>query len=138
MTSFISKFGVSCELMRFLGVGVLNTIVGLSCIFVAKGLGGFGDIAANAIGYAIGIVVSFSLNSRWTFSYQGARFPAAFKFLLASGSAYLMNLLTVLFAIHVLKLNDYLAQALGIPAFTLTNYLLSKYLVFRSDTSAIR
>lgn len=130
MTSFISKFGVSCEFMRFLGVGVLNTIVGLSCIFVAKGVG-FGDIAANAIGYAIGIVVSFSLNSRLTFSYQGARFPAALKFLLASGGAYLMNLLTVLFAIHVLKLNDYLAQMLGTPAFTLTNYLLSKYLVFR-------
>ena len=46
--------------------------------------------------------------------------------------AYGMNLLTVMAAIHYAGLNGYLAQALGIPPYTLTSFLASKYLVFRA------
>ena len=120
------------EFARFLSVGALNTLAGLVVIFAAKALLGAGDVLANVTGYAVGMVLSFTLNSRWTFEYRGAQLPAFLRFVAVMLLAYLANLFTVLAAIHLASLNSYLAQALGVPAFTLTSYVLSKFLVFRS------
>jgi putative flippase GtrA len=119
------------ELGRFLSVGVVNMVVGLLVIYAAKWFFQAGDVAANAIGYAVGLCSSFALNSRWTFGYRGPQLPALLKFLAVAAVAYGMNLLTVLVAIRYAGLNDYLAQALGIPPYTLTTYLASKFIVFR-------
>lgn len=119
------------QFAKFLGVGVANTLVALSVIYAAKWLGGLGDVAANALGYGVGLLASFALNSRWTFTHRGPQLPALAKFMLIAPVAYGMNLLTVMAAIHYAGLNDYLAQALGIPPYTVTSFLASKYLVFR-------
>lgn len=125
---------VSLQFFRFLAVGVVNTLTGLSIIYGAKYFLEMGDVSANALGYAVGICVSFVLNSRWTFAYEGPLIPASAKFFLVTAVAYGMNLLVVIFAIRLLNLNTYLAQALGTPAYTLTAYLASKHLVFRGTS----
>ena len=119
------------KLGRFLSVGVLNLLVGLLVIYACKWFFDVGDAAANAIGYAAGLTTSFTLNSRWTFAYRGPALPALIKFLLVAAVAYGMNLLTVLVLIHYAGMNGYIAQALGIPPYTLTTYLASKFIVFR-------
>lgn len=121
---------------KFLSVGVVNTLAGLAVIYLAKWYFHLGNVTANALGYAIGLVLGFILNSRWTFAYYGPNTPAIVKFLLVALFAYCVNLLTVLMAIHVIGLNDYVAQAIGIPPYTLTSYFMSKYLVFRVDSSS--
>lgn len=120
------------QFTRFLSVGVANTLVALLVIYAAKWFAGLGDVVANALGYGVGLFISFTLNRRWTFAHDGPQLPALVKFLLVSLVAYGMNLLTVMVAIHGLGLNDYLAQALGIPPYTLTSFFASKYLVFRA------
>jgi putative flippase GtrA len=119
------------QLGRFLSVGVLNMVVGLLVIYACKWFFHANDVAANAIGYAAGLTTSFTLNSRWTFAYRGPQVPALIKFLVVALAAYGMNLLTVLMLIRHVGVNGYLAQALGIPAYTLTTYLASKFIVFR-------
>ena len=121
------------ELGRFLSVGVVNMLVGLFVIYACKWFFAAGDVTANAIGYAVGLCTSFVLNSRWTFGYRGPQLQAVLKFLAVAAVAYAMNLATVLVAIHYAGLNDYLAQALGIPPYTLTTYLASKFIVFRQS-----
>lgn len=123
------------QFAKFLGVGVANTLVALSVIYAAKWLAGVGDLAANAMGYGVGLLASFTLNRRWTFAHRGPQLPALAVFLLVSLVAYGMNVLTVMAAIHQFGINDYVAQALGIPPYTLTSFLASKYLVFRSNTA---
>ncbi len=118
------------ELGRFISVGVLNTLIGLSIIYAAKALLGLGDVAANLLGYGAGLCISFALNGWWTFDYRGPRGPALTRFLLVTAAAYGMNLLTVIAAIEMLGLNAYLAQALGIAPYTLTSYMGSKYFAF--------
>ncbi len=120
-----------CEFARFLAVGVLNTCTGLAVIYAAKWLARWEDIPANLLGYAVGLAVSFTLNRRWTFAHQGAPLPALARFGVATAVAYGANLAVVLLALHGLGLNSYLAQALGVPAYTLTAYLLSRHFVFR-------
>lgn len=122
---------ISFQFVRFLVVGVANTLVGLSVIFAAKFFFEARDVLANAIGYAVGICVSFTLNSRWTFAYQGSWAPAVVKFFVATSIAYVANLATVVTAIYLLSLNTYLAQAIGMPVYTVTAYLASRYIVFR-------
>jgi putative flippase GtrA len=118
------------QLGKFLSVGVLNMLVGLLVIYACKWFFHAGDVTANALGYGAGLVNSFALNSRWTFGYRGPQLPAIVKFLAVALVAYAMNLLTVLLLIRY-GVDSYLAQALGIPPYTLTTYLASKLFVFR-------
>lgn len=122
---------------RFLSVGAVNALLGLLVIYAAKWFFGAGDVLANLIGYGVGMTVSFVLNSRWTFDFTGAWKPAFLRFIAVSTVAYAANLLTVLVAIRQFDVNGYLAQALGIPVYTLTVFLASKYLVFRPDAGAV-
>ena len=122
-------------ILRFLLVGVGNTLVGLVSIFGAKGLLGMGDVAANAFGYCIGFFVSFTLNRAWTFQHGGSVSKSLKLFLLVQAVAYLVNLLCVVFLIE-LGVNSYLAQTLGIAPYTIVSYLGSRYLAFATPNSA--
>lgn len=123
------------EVGRFVGVGILNTLTGLLTIYAAKWFLHAGDVAANVIGYAVGICISFKLNGQWTFGYNGAQWPALIKFLAVTLVAYATNLLTVMGSIHYLDLNGYFAQALGIAPYAITSYLASKHFVFAQKTN---
>ncbi len=119
------------QIVRFGVVGLFNTLSGLTVIYALKLFAGLGDVLANSIGYAAGMAISFGLNGGWTFNYQGTQFPALARFFVTMAVSYSLNLLTVLMAIHHGGLNPYLAQALGIPPFTLCSFLMSKYWVFK-------
>ena len=125
----IERVTLTASAVRFLLVGAVNTLVGLSIIYLLKFLG-IGDVVANASGYGIGVVVSFALNRNWTFQHVGPAIPAAARFLLVFAIAYIANLEAVLAMIHVLNANAYLAQALGVPVYTTLFYLGSRYFAF--------
>ena len=120
------------EAGKFLSVGVLNTAIGLLIIYAAKWFLHLGDVAANACGYSVGLLLSFFLNSRWTFAYSGPQLRALTQFLLVTLVAYAVNLLTVVVAINYFGLNSYVAQAIGVPPYTVISFFLSKYLVFHT------
>ena len=127
--------GTFLEAGKFLSVGLVNTFTGLLVIYAAKWFLHAGDVVANVMGYSIGLLVSYTLNSKWTFSYNGPQLYAMGKFGLVTLIAYAINLLTVMISIHFFELNTYLAQALGIPPYTIISFFLSKYLVFRTRPS---
>ena len=122
--------------LKFVIVGVANTLAGLFVIYLCKWLLGFSDALANISGYVIGLAVSFLLNRGWTFEHSGAVLPALARFLAVFALAYLLNLATVLVAIHSFGVNSYLAQALGIAPYTVFFYLGSRYFAFRPAPAA--
>ena len=117
--------------LKFVIVGVANTLVGLLVIYLCKWLLGLSDALANICGYMIGLAVSFLLNRGWTFQHSGAVLPALARFLAVFALAYLLNLATVLVAIHSFGVNSYLAQAIGMPVYTVFFYIGSRYFAFR-------
>jgi putative flippase GtrA len=117
--------------LRFVIVGFANTALGLAVIYFAKLVLEFGDVAANATGYACGLVAAFALNSTWTFGYRGRAAIAIAKFLGSFLIAYGANLLTVWYLIERAAVNNYVAQAVGILPYTLSFYLLCRLFVFR-------
>ena len=127
------------QMVRFLVVGVANALVGLTVIFAAKALLAFGDVAANATGYGVGLTVSFVLNKSWTFNHKGEILASAVRFLGVFAVAYTINLTIVLALIDWAQVNAYLAHALGMPCYTVAFFLLSKHFAFRgSDTAGRR
>ncbi len=117
-------------LTRFLTVGVLNTLIGLSVIYLCKWLLEIGDTLSNLIGYAIALTFSFVVNKQWSFRHQGESGPALVKFLLVIAIAYLANLGTVLLLIEGLSVNSYVSQALGIVPYTALSFLGLRYFAF--------
>src|SRR5207244_4508227 len=76
--------------IKFVVVGVGNTLLGLTIIYALKGLAGASDVAANVVGYLVGASVSFSLNKTWTFGHRGRVGPALWRFLLVLAAAYML------------------------------------------------
>lgn len=116
--------------VRFAMVGGINTIAGLSTIYIAKWFFSLDDITSNALGYAFGFLLSFILNKNWTFKFYGAWVSALTKFLLLVCIAYLVNLTVVLTTIYTFAINSYVAQAIGIIPYTLIFYFGCKRLIF--------
>jgi len=129
--SLAAQPSVLRSLLKFLIVGVLNSTVGLAVIFLAKWLGAMGDIAANLLGYGVGLTVSFALNRGWTFRHAGSAVPAALRFTAVIAVAYGLNLATVMLAIHGLHIDSYLAQAAGIVPYTALTFVSLRYYAFR-------
>ncbi len=121
---------IAVQALRYGTVGVINTVVGLSVIYGCMALG-LGDVASNLIGYAVGLLVSFRLNSGWTFARSGAGLGAAGRFALVIGVAYLANLAAMLAARDGLGLNSHLAQFVGVIVYAVIGFVGSRSYAFR-------
>jgi putative flippase GtrA len=130
----LGPLGVRWDLIRYVSVGIVNTMVGLATIYLAMYAWHAGDVAANIAGYSVGVASSFILNRRWTFSSRDPVIPQLVRFLLVLTVAYLANLGTVLALRGQFGLNRYLAQALGTLPYVAIGYLGSRFFAFRSPS----
>lgn len=124
--------GLRKDLLRYLGVGLINTVVGLGTIYTCIYEFHLPDVQANLIGYAVGIACSFTLNRKWTFASTGHWAAELVRFLIVLGIAYLANLGAVMALIDLAGVNRYVAQALGVVPYTACGYLGSRDFAFRS------
>lgn len=127
------NFVLDHTFVRFILVGAVNSLSGLSVIYIAKYLFSADDVSANLVGYGVGIIFSFFLNRKWTFCHHEFVISAFARFLVIFLIAYTANLLTLLFSTNILKINAYLAQAVSILPYTLVGYFGSKYYAFRKN-----
>lgn len=118
--------------VRYVAVGLANTLIGLFVIYVGMFAFGLGDVSANVVGYTVGLLASFALNKRWTFRHEGDVLPSLIRFLVVVLLAYAANLATVLLATNVLEWNRYVAQGLGVVPYTVVGYVGSRLFAFRS------
>ncbi len=123
------------RVFRFALTGLANSAVGWAVIF--GGLwAGLDGLAANAAGYAVGLVLSFTLNRRFVFGVKGAvsRGEVA-KFLTAFAIAYGVNVAVLLAAQSVLGADNPFAQLPAIAAYVVIFFVLSQRFVFRPAAS---
>jgi polyisoprenyl-phosphate glycosyltransferase len=119
--------------VRYLLVGLVNTLVGLGVIYAAMYFFHQDLLHANALGYAVGIVVSFTLNKRWTFKSRDRVWSSFAIFLLVTAVAYAANVYAVLLFNRQWQVDAYWAQALGVIPYTLIGYLGSRFFAFRQQ-----
>lgn len=117
------------SLVKFISVGILNTLLSVVVIFSLKYFANISDLLANAIGYTVGLSCSFILNKRWTFNHSDHVLSTILKFLLVFAVSYLFNLVTVLSMIKFGS-NPYFAHLAGIPIYSVLFYIGSRHYVF--------
>ncbi len=123
------------RLLRFGLTGLANSAVGWAVIF--GGLwAGMSGLAANATGFGVGLVLSFTLNRRFVFGVTGAvQGREVARFLAAFAVAYGVNLAVLFAAQSVLGTDSALAQVPAIGAYVVIFFLLSQFIVFKPARS---
>jgi len=122
--------GLVRQSLRFAAVGLVNTAIGLAAIYAVMFFFQTGPALANAVGYAIGLAVSFLLNRTWTFNSNRPAAHVLPQYLLVAVIAYLLNLGAVLAAISFFSVNLYLAQLLGVGIYTICMFFGCRWFVF--------
>jgi putative flippase GtrA len=89
-------------------------------------------LIANAIGYSIGLIVSFSLNRFWTFKDTQDVVKVFPSYFLVAAIAYLVNLCAVLLGTYHLGIGPYSVQFFGVSTYTVTMFLGCRYFVFKA------
>jgi putative flippase GtrA len=119
--------------LRFAAVGASNTVIGVIVIYVAWRVFGWPDVAANALGYAIGFIWGFGLNRRWTFRDRGSIAGSFARYLLVCGLAFGVNLLAVVASRTVLGPGTFAPQLIGVCVYTVIAFLGSRFYAFRGQ-----
>lgn len=130
MLSMRLRDRLAARIAAFSIIGVINGIVGLGTIAVMV-LAGASPTLANVVGYGLGLIASFALNSSITFRARRTGFQTVAKFLGAFAIAFALNLLTVRFGEQHFGEHRLFASFIGTPAYVIAFYLLCEFWVFR-------
>lgn len=124
------------KLIRFILVGLLNTAVGMGTI-VAGIVVGLPPLLANALGYLVGLCVSFVANSRFTFRQDPRNFALGIRYLIAFLIAYGCNLLAVLGLDATFPEHKTLTHIAGIIPYTIVFFILADRFVFNGGLRTV-
>jgi len=120
------------QFLRYIAVGILNTLLGYFIIFGCMYILGMNPIASNVSGYGVGLIVSYVLNRNYTFNSKQARKPEALRFLLVFAIAYALNFIALLLLIYQLGMHEGLSQVVAGVIYVGAAFLMNKYYVFKA------
>ncbi|MEE4578207.1 GtrA family protein [Paenibacillus polymyxa] len=130
---------------RFLVVGVLNTICGMSVMFLLFNILETNYWLSTFIGNSVGATVSYFLNKRFTFKNDANHGQTIWKFISIILICYILSYCLSYLISHYLisslniKNNEILGNVsilIGNVFYTLINYVGQKFIVFSKKTSA--
>lgn len=141
------KKATALQFIKYALVGVLNTLVTLSTIFLCKSVIGINPLVSNAIGYVAGVINSFLWNKTWVFRSHDSYLREALIFLVGFILCYGIQFLTVWVLSYKSPLNDFewnilgfvlsgygLATLVGNLVYTIANYIYNRLVTFRRGT----
>jgi len=118
--------------IRFLLVGLMNTIVGLSSIFLFLHAVGLSYWLSTFLGNSVGAIVSYLLNRRFTFNSNATFGRSIPLFILVILSCYFLSYSASKFIVGFILLpyTNEIAVLLGTGLYTMLNYFGQKHIVF--------
>lgn len=123
--------------LKFIMVGIINTIVGYGAMFVCYNIMDWDYWIASALNYVVGSICSFFLNKYFTFRSQTFRSVELVKFILCICLCYFISYGLARSAIRWIARSmlqiaqDNLAMVIGSILFTCLNFLGQKFFVFQ-------
>jgi putative flippase GtrA len=118
------------QLIKFVIVGVLNTILGYSVIFGCMYLLGMDPVISNVVGYLIGLMLSYTLNRKVTFQSTSKSKSELVRFLVVFLIAYFANLAVLMVLIKVGIFHEVVNQVVAGAVYVFFSFFLNKYYVF--------
>lgn len=128
--------------IRFLFVGVLNTLIGFSIMLFLLNLAGMSYWFSTFLGNSVGAAVSYMLNKSFTFQSRAPAKTSIPRFIfvilgcycLAYSTSHIVINIFVDFALITNTMTaENIAVAIGTVLYTMLNYLGQKYFVFNNQ-----
>ena len=138
MKKLIDKF-LDATFLRFILVGVVNTLVGTGVMYGLYNLARCGYWFSSAMNYVVGSVVSYFLNKYFTFKRTERDPWMVLRFILNISVCYAIAygaarpLARWLLSGTGETVRDNVAMAFGMCLFVALNYLGQRLIVFRAD-----
>jgi putative flippase GtrA len=127
-------FPAALQAIRFMLVGVINTLVDIIIYYVLTRYTTFFNdqiLLTRILSFLSGSVCSFILNRLWTFKKRDAvRGVEVVKFYITVGMSLLIGLLSMQFFIKVFHFYDLIALGISIIFTFIWNFTISKLWVF--------
>ena len=129
----ISKISKTVDktFMRFIFVGVLNTIIGYSVIMVLFHIIGLTYGVSYFLSYVIGVIISFFLNRQFVFFSKNHQLHEFFRFLIAFFISYTISYIFLYFFVEYQIFDENIAFFAGMVIYSTLFYLLNKHITFK-------
>jgi len=119
--STVTRWLIEKELIKYILCGVVAFVCDFSTLVFATEVLGFHYLYSNILGYSVGLIVSYTINVRWVFSYR--------RFGQTSGREFVFFAVIVLLGFGVSEVVLYVATEYGNMAYT-TSKVVSTFFVF--------
>ncbi len=129
MVKSLNKWGLSPSFLKFVVVGVTNTLGGYA-FYAALLVLGVNYALALTLEYVAGIAYGFLLNKRWTFKAQGESAQQALRFVALYGFIYVLNVALLMLLVERWTLGPFLAQIFILGFLTLLSFAVQKRWIF--------
>jgi putative flippase GtrA len=123
------------QIIKFCGVGILNTIVGYGVFFLLVNYMYY--LQALLIAHIVGVTHSFIWNKYWVFKSKKHLLLEFIKFNLIYAIVFVANAIALFVSVDLLQVNPRLAQLILLPVITLVSFFGQKLWTFKDkiDTS---
>lgn len=124
---------------KFVSVGIVNTIVGTTVMFVAYNLAHLNYWCSSALNYIIGSVVSYFLNKYFTFQNKDKSWSQVLRFVINITVCYIIAyglakpLVFNILSTQVQSIQDNASMLVGMILFVGLNYLGQRIIVFKKS-----
>lgn len=132
---FVSKF-IDKTFLKFVFVGIINTLVGTAIMFTFYNIFNFSYWVSTGSNYFFTSILSFILNKYFTFSNKKASLWQVFRFALNIAVCYFLaygvakQLVLAVFSLADEKFKNNLAMLAGMVLFAILNYTGQRFFCF--------
>ena len=125
------------SLVRFIIVGIINTLVGAGVMFFMYNIAGAGYWVSSALNYIAGSIVSYFLNKYFTFRKKQKSLRIVLSFIANICICYLLAygvarpVVEMMLSGRPASVTDNVSMLLGMAVFVGLNYLGQRFIVFK-------
>lgn len=126
------------EIIIYLIVGVMTTVVSWGACFLVKYLGLQPDISwqnflINSFGWIVGVAFSYPLNRKWVFESKNPHIAKEFSGFAASRlSTWILDIVVMWVTVNAFHMHYWIAKiCISSVLVTILNYIFSKLLIFK-------
>lgn len=119
------------QIIKFCGVGILNTIVGYGAFFLLVNYLYY--LAALLLAHIIGVIHSFLWNKYWIFKTKKFKLWEFIKFNLIYAVVFMVNAIALFVCVDIIHVDPKLAQLFLLPLITVVSFFGQKLWTFKGN-----
>lgn len=121
------------QIFKFLGIGLLNTLVGYGVFFFLVNYTNY--LLALLIAHIIGVIHSYIWNKYWIFKIKEFDFLEFIRFNVIYAVVFIVNATALFICVDLIQVNPKLAQLLLLPVITAVSFFGQKLWTFKKIDS---